>query len=163
LLGNLIDHSDSADFSQSEQKYRHYEQLLAEQRRIQALVEQVDPELRKEVDENMRHEIAVSRMLAQSEPTTPPEYADAFPSALSKPNRYSLQSLTSPPGIINRPSRASTQLTSPPNLYNRPFSSHNPNLPSQSMPGSRRQSDDEEDEDDFLYNFDASVHRAAAK
>lgn len=108
----------------------------------------------------------MSQMIAQSEPTTPPEYADAFPSIFSKPNRYSSASLTSPPGIVNRPARAATQMTSPPFQYNRPFTSSgvsSVNLPSHSVPGSRRQSDDEEEADDFLYNFDASVHRAAAK
>ena len=104
----------------------------------------------------------MSQMIAQSEPTTPPEYADAFPSIFSKPNRYSSASLTSPPGIVNRPARAATQLTSPGFQYNRPFTS-SANLPSHSVPGSRRQSDDEEEADDFLYNFDQSVHRAAAK
>lgn len=104
----------------------------------------------------------MAQMIAQSEPTTPPEYADAFPSIFSKPNRYSSASLTSPPGIVNRPSRATSQLTSPPFQYTRPFTSSS-NLPSQSVPGSRRQSDDEEEADDFLYNFDSSLHRAAAK
>lgn len=149
--------------SPSEQKYRHYEQLLAEQRRIQAFIAEVDPDTRREVDDQMRHEDAVSQMIAQSEPTTPPEYADAFPSIFSKPNRYSSASLTSPPGIVNRPARASTQLTSPGFQYNRPYTSSGANLPSHSVPGSRRQSDDEEEADDFLYNFDASVNRAAAK
>lgn len=104
----------------------------------------------------------MSQMIAQSEPTTPPEYADAFPSIFSKPNRYSSASLASPPGLVNRPARASTQLTSPHFNYNRPVTS-SANLPSYSVPGSRRQSDDEEENDDYLYNFDASVHRAAAK
>ena len=147
---------------QSEQKYRHYEQLLAEQRRIQAFIAEVDPETRREVDDQRRHEDAVSQMIAQSEPTTPPEYADAFPSIFSKPNRYSSASLASPPGIANRPARASTQLTSPGFQYNRPFTSSG-TLPSHSVPGSRRQSDDEEEADDYLYNFDQSLHRAAAK
>lgn len=106
----------------------------------------------------------MAQMIAQSEPTTPPEYADAFPSIFSKPNRYSSASLTSPPGLVNRPTRAATQLTSPPFQYSRPYTSSGAtNLPSHSVPGSRRQSDDEEEADDFLYNFDSSLHRAAAK
>ncbi|KAM0714024.1 hypothetical protein Q7P37_010988 [Cladosporium fusiforme] len=154
--------SPEADIGeQSEQKYRHYEQLLAEQRRIQAYIAEVDPDTRREVDDHRRHEDAVAQMIAQSEPTTPPEYADAFPSIFSKPNRYSSASLTSPPGIVNRPTRAATQLTSPPFQYSRPLTS-SANLPSHSMPGSRRQSDDEEEADDYLYNFDSSLHRAAA-
>lgn len=136
---------------------------MAEQRRIQAFIAEVDPDTRREVDDHMRHEDAVAQMIAQSEPTTPPEYADAFPSIFSKPNRYSSASLTSPPGIVNRPTRAATQLTSPPFKYSRPLTSSSSNLPSHSMPGSRRQSDDEDEADDFLYNFDSSLHRAAAK
>jgi len=88
------DTSQAGNYSRlppSEQKYRHYEQLLAEQRRIQAFIEQVDPDLRREVDENRRHEHTISEMLAQSEPTTPPEYADAFPSALGRPNHTLLR------------------------------------------------------------------------
>ncbi|KAL1583038.1 hypothetical protein WHR41_08483 [Cladosporium halotolerans] len=159
--GDTMQNGAFSKISPSEQKYRHYEQLLAEQRRIQAFIAEVDPETRREVDDHRRHEDAVAQMIAQSEPTTPPEYADAFPSIFSKPNRYSSASLTSPPGIVNRPSRATSQLTSPPFQYTRPFTSSS-NLPSQSVPGSRRQSDDEEEADDFLYNFDSSLHRAAA-
>jgi len=159
--GDTMQSGAFARVSPSEQKYRHYEQLLAEQRRIQAFIAEVDPDTRREVDDHRRHEDAVSQMIAQSEPTTPPEYADAFPSIFSKPNRYSSASLASPPGLVNRPARASTQLTSPHFNYNRPVTS-SANLPSYSVPGSRRQSDDEEETDDYLYNFDASVHRAAA-
>nr|OQO30390.1 hypothetical protein B0A51_02350 [Rachicladosporium sp. CCFEE 5018] len=147
----------------AEREYRHYEQLLAEQRRIQAFIEQVDPDTRREVEDNMRHEHAVAQMIAQSEPTTPPEYADAFPSALSKPNRYSSSSVMSPPGITNRGSRSNTQLTSPAGHYAQACNGNNAsNIPSQSVPGSRRHSDDEEEDDDFLFDFNANAHRAAA-
>lgn len=148
---------------QSEQKSRFYESLLAEQRRIQAYIEQIDPETRREVDENLRHEHAVSQMIAQSEPTTPPDFGDAFPTALSKPNRYSTTSLTSAPSMNARQNRSSAQFTSPPNTLARLYSAGNGNLPSQSVPGSRRHSDDEEDFDDFIPSFDTSTHRANAK
>ncbi|KAF1831044.1 mRNA binding protein-like protein Pumilio 2 [Decorospora gaudefroyi] len=82
---------------------------------------------------------------AHSQPTTPPEYneGNGFPSALSRPNRFSMSSIN--PGMTTgttRSSRANSQVTSPPgNLAG------NGNLPSHSMPGSRRNSD--EDHDDF--------------
>ena len=81
----------------------------------------------------------------QSEPTTPPEYRDhAFPSAFSRSNRYSSSSITSPPGLNTRSSRSGSQLTSPPSeliqtLHN---SLNSDMLPSKSVPGSRRGSND---------------------
>ncbi|KAK8200012.1 mRNA binding protein-like protein Pumilio 2 [Phyllosticta capitalensis] len=83
----------------------------------------------------------------QSEPTTPPEYRDnGFPSAFSRPQRYSVQSFTSPHShthsnttLSNRPSRSGSQITSPPHIHH--GISH---MPSKSMPGSRRGSDEEE-------------------
>lgn len=169
---------------QSERRIRQIESLLEQQRRINAELEQVDDDTRREVEEGLRHERAVTQMIAQSEPTTPPEYQDAFPSmcssdaahlsistdlfglaALTRPNRYSTTSLTSPPGINSRPSRSSAHFTSPPGGFARPYTAtNNSNLPSQSVPGSRRQSDDEEEEDDFLFrSYDSTLHRAAAK
>ncbi|EME47358.1 hypothetical protein DOTSEDRAFT_69329 [Dothistroma septosporum NZE10] len=146
----------------SERAARHYENLLQAQRKIQEELEKVDAETRREVDENIRHEHSVTQLFAQSEPTTPPEY-HVYPNNFSRTNRYSTASLTSPPGIVTRPNRSSTQLTSPSAGFARTYTTNNAsNLPSQSVPGSRRQSDDEEDEADFLYNYDNSVRRAAA-
>ena len=79
-----------------------------------------------------------------SEPTTPPDYSDTgFPTSLSRPNRFSINSVTSPPGLNNRFSQSSSQLASPSggivngrNLPQKP--------PAKSMPGSRRNSEDEE-------------------
>ena len=168
-----------ANPQQSERRMRHIENLLEQQRRIAAELEQVDGATRREVEDGLRHERAVTQMIAQSEPTTPPEYQDAFASlslenygprplltrfigAVNRPNRYSTASLTSPPGITSRPNRSSTQLTSPSAGVIRPYTAnHASNLPSQSVPGSRRQSDDEE-EDDFLF-YESNIHRAAAK
>jgi hypothetical protein len=80
---------------------------------------------------------------AHSQPTTPPEYneGNGFPTAFSRPNRFSMSSIN--PGMsATRDSRANSQVTSPPtNVMG------NGNLPSQSMPGSRRNSD--EDHDNF--------------
>lgn len=81
----------------------------------------------------------------QSEPTTPPEYRDqVFPSAYSRTNRYSTSSLTSPPGLNNRSSRSGSQLTSPPTELAQTLHNHvtSDTLPSKSVPGSRRGSND---------------------
>ncbi len=63
---------------QSERRIRHIEGLLEQQRRIAAELEQVDDETRREVEQGLVHERAVTQMIAQSEPTTPPEYQDPF-------------------------------------------------------------------------------------
>lgn len=81
----------------------------------------------------------------QSEPTTPPEYRDhAFPSVFSRNNRYSASNLTSPPGLNNRSSRSGSQLTSPPTELAQTLHNHinSDTLPSKSVPGSRRGSND---------------------
>ncbi|KAF7186066.1 Pumilio domain-containing protein C6G9.14 [Pseudocercospora fuligena] len=149
----------------SERAARHYETLLQAQRKIEEELAKVDADTRREVDENLRHEQAVTQLFAQSEPTTPPEYHSVLASNnFSRPNRYSAASLTSPPGIANRPNRSSTQLTSPHMAYARASyaGQSNSNLPSQSVPGSRRQSDDEEEDDDFIYGYENALRRAGA-
>ena len=90
-----------------------------------------------------------------SQPTTPPEYSDSngFPTALSRPNRFSMSSIT--PGMTTpRGSRSGSQITSPPSSTpgNQGTGNGNGYLPSKSMPGSRRNSDEEGDDfenDDF--------------
>jgi len=80
---------------------------------------------------------------AHSQPTTPPEHSEGngFPTAFSRPNRFSMSSINA--GMIsNRDSRANSQVTSPPSTFQ-----GNGGLPSHSMPGTRRNSD--EDHDDF--------------
>lgn len=80
----------------------------------------------------------------QSEPTTPPEYRDQFPSVFSRSNRYSMGSLASPPGLNNRSSRSGSQLTSPPSEIAQTLHNHinSDTLPSKSVPSSRRGSND---------------------
>lgn len=157
--------TDSTNTSQSERAARHYETLLQAQRKIEEELAKVDADTRREVDENIRHEQAVTQLFAQSEPTTPPEYHSVLASSnLPRPNRYSAASLTSPPGISNRSHHSSTHLTSPPAAYARAYTgNNNSNLPSQSVPGSRRQSDDEEEDDDFIYGYENALRRAGAK
>ncbi|KAL8641693.1 MAG: hypothetical protein Q9228_001524 [Teloschistes exilis] len=81
----------------------------------------------------------------QSEPTTPPEYRDQVPASLPRTNRYSTSSLASPPGLNNRSSRSGSQLTSPPSEVGPAMQSGgsiSTGLPSKSVPGSRRGSND---------------------
>jgi hypothetical protein len=86
-------------------------------------------------------------LTAVSEPTTPPEYNEnGFSSQFSRSNRYSMNNITSPPGLGNRFSQSSSQITSPPSGS---FSSNGlyhqtQKPPAKSMPGSRRNSDEEE-------------------
>jgi hypothetical protein len=78
-----------------------------------------------------------------SEPTTPPDYSDpGFPTSFSRPNRFSYNSVTSPPGLNNRFSQSSSQLASPSGIVN--GRNPPPKPPAKSMPGSRRNSEDEE-------------------
>ena len=81
----------------------------------------------------------------QSEPTTPPEYRDqVFPSVFARSNRYSASSLASPPGLNSRPSRSGSQITSPPTEIAQTLHNHinSDTIPSKSVPGSRRGSND---------------------
>src|SRR4051794_35737469 len=98
----------------------------------------------------------------QSEPTTPPEYRETnsgFPSVFSRPNRYSTSSLTSPPGLYNRPGRSGSQLTSPQSgIMQSSRLVMDDKLPSKSVPGSRRNSD--EDEKEEAVRQDPTSHRS---
>lgn len=107
----------------------------------------------------------------QSEPTTPPEYRETssgFPSMFSRPNRYSTSSLTSPPGLVfNRPGRSGSQIASPPSsVMQSSASTSNPpqhfgfddQLPSRSVPITRRNSD--EDEKEEAVRQDPTSHRS---
>ncbi|KAL1306571.1 hypothetical protein AAFC00_005256 [Neodothiora populina] len=145
----------------SERKARQYEELLAQQRRIQAQMALIDPETRLAVEEHQRLEQDISLFTSghQSEPTTPPDYY----SSLSRPssNRFSSASLASPPGIHTRPAHSVSQFTSPQAAFVRPFTSHaSSTIPSQSVPASRRGSDEEEE--DYAYGFADLNHRSAA-
>lgn len=85
-----------------------------------------------------------------SQPTTPPEYSDSngFPTALSRPNRFSMSAINQ--GLATpRGSRSGSQITSPPSGSQ---GQQGNGYPSKSVPGSRRNSDEEGDDfdnDDF--------------
>ncbi|KAL9085522.1 MAG: hypothetical protein Q9165_007567 [Trypethelium subeluteriae] len=101
----------------------------------------------------------------QSEPTTPPEYREnGLTSAYPRPNRYSTSSITSigsPPGLT-RVSRAGSQLTSPADHARQPHHHTSSNLPSRSVPSSRRHSDEEDEQEDWSRNITDFDHRSAA-
>ncbi|KAF1944856.1 ARM repeat-containing protein [Clathrospora elynae] len=124
-----------------ERRRLEHEYLREQRRRFEAEMELADLQARREEDEI--HRLSTDVRYGHSQPTTPPEYneGNGFPTAFSRPNRFSMSSIN--PSITTpRGSRANSQVTSPPsNILG------NGNLPSQSMPGSRRNSD--EDHDDF--------------
>lgn len=105
----------------------------------------------------------------QSEPTTPPEYSthressSGFPTVLSRPNRYSTSSLTSPLGqLYNRPGRSASTLTSAqfgmlPSRF-----TMDENVIMKSGSGSKRGSD-EEDDKELVVRQDSSSHRSSGR
>lgn len=144
---------------QIEKKRMEYEKIR-EQKRL------FDAELAK-------HEVELGAMLEehgrlsghQSEPTTPPEYRpeyrenpSGFPNSLSRPNRYSLSSLQSPPGLANRSARSGSVLASPQSGVPLSRFAFDDQLPSWSVPGSRRNSD--EDEKEEAVRQDPTSHRS---
>lgn len=137
-----------------------YERLREHRRRFEAEIHKLDAQQRQEERElHQMQEDFAARYGHQSEPTTPPEYRDTsgFPSIFSRPNRYSTSSLASPPGVLNRNSRSGSLLTSPlsgtlPSRF--PFDDG----PSRSVPGSRRNSD--EDEKEEAVRQDPTSHRS---
>ncbi|TVY35633.1 Pumilio domain-containing protein [Lachnellula subtilissima] len=148
-----------------EKKKLEYERLREQKRRFEAEMQLLDLQQRREEQELAQMQEDIGRTNNkntghQSEPTTPPEYRETtsgFPSVFSRPNRYSASSLTSPPGLYNRPGRSGSQLTSPQSgiLQSRVMDDK---LPSKSVPGSRRNSD--EDEKEEAVRQDPTSHRA---
>lgn len=140
---------------QIEKKRLEYEKIR-EQKRL------FDAELAK-------HEVELGHMLEehgrlsghQSEPTTPPEYREnpsGFPTVFSRPNRYSLSSLTSPPGMANRSARSGSVLASPQSGIPLSRFAFDDQLPSWSVPGSKTNSD--EDEKEEAVRQDPTSHRS---
>ncbi|KAL8717901.1 MAG: hypothetical protein Q9225_004911 [Loekoesia sp. 1 TL-2023] len=131
------------------EKKRMELELLQEQRKIfNKEMERLSLQTAREKQEldQMTQDLQHINLAAghQSEPTTPPEYRDQFPSVFSRNNRYSMSSLASPPGVNNRSSRSGSQLTSPPSEIAQTLHNHisSDTLPSKSVPGSRRGSTD---------------------
>ncbi|KAK0706462.1 armadillo-type protein [Lasiosphaeria miniovina] len=147
-----------------EKKRLEYERLREHKRRFEAEIHKLDAQQRQEERElqMMQQDLASGRFAGhQSEPTTPPEYRETssgFPTMFSRPNRYSTSSLTSPPGIFNRPGRSGSQLTSPQAGLVQSRFAFDDQLPSRSVPGSRRNSD--EDEKEEAVRQDPTSHRS---
>ncbi|CAI6333901.1 unnamed protein product [Periconia digitata] len=126
-----------------EKKKLEYEYLKEQRRRFEAEMELIDLQSRRDEEEINRLSTDI-RYGKHSQPTTPPEYSNAskgFPTSLSRPNRFSMSSingLTTP-----RSAHSGSQLASPPSAP----ANTNGFLSAKSMPGSRRNSD--EDGDDF--------------
>ena len=118
-------------------------------------MELIDLQARREEDEMHRLATDLSRFGTagnQSEPTTPPEHREAILNPVIRPSRFSSASMTSPPVVAvnsTRPSRSGSQIASPSTEISSTVSSQSTTIiPSKSVPGSRRDSD-EEDADDY--------------
>lgn len=149
---------------QIEKKRMEYEKIREQRRRFEAEMQKLDLQQRREEQELAAMQEDLGRIAGhQSEPTTPPEYRDAagFPSVFSRPNRYSTSSLISPPGLLyNRPARSGSQLTSPHGSIMQSVRgfAYDDGLPARSMPGTRRNSD--EDEKEEAVRQDPTSHRS---
>ncbi|CAK7267437.1 hypothetical protein SEPCBS119000_002549 [Sporothrix epigloea] len=165
-----------------EKKRLEYEKLREQKRRFEAEMHKLDQQQLRDEQELAAMQEDLGRIGAvaalgtaghQSEPTTPPERhetSSGFPSILSRPNRYSTSSLTSPPGLLHsRPGRSGSQVTSPQSgtiqssasalsatdIRNFGFDDQ---LPSRSVPITRRNSDEHEKED--AVRQDPTSHRS---
>lgn len=151
------------------QEYQAMQHLqLIEKKRLE--YEKIREQKRLFDAELAKHEVELGHMLEehgrlsghQSEPTTPPEYREnpsGFPSVFSRPNRYSLSSLTSPAGMANRSARSGSVLTSPQSGIPLSRFAFDDQLPSWSVPGSSRNSDDDEKEE--AVRQDPTSHRSS--
>ncbi|CAI6098499.1 unnamed protein product, partial [Clonostachys chloroleuca] len=151
---------DHAQDYNLEQKKAEYERIVNQRRRFELEMQILDQRSRREAAELAQLEEEVVRVTGhQSEPTTPPEHYSGFPSALSRPSRYSMSSLTSPPGFQSRSARSGSQLTSPPaGMIGGSRYGWDDHLPSRSVPITRRNSDDEER--DEAVRQDPTSHRS---
>ncbi|KAJ9238826.1 hypothetical protein DTO169E5_4659 [Paecilomyces variotii] len=130
-----------------EKKRQHIEYMREQKKRFEADMKLLDLQHEREKQEMDQ----LARDLAQaglsgpvSEPTTPPEYRDSgFPTVFSRPTRFSTSSVTSSPGIFNV--FAPSQVTSPQSNQARSSAAQTPNnrFSVQSVPGSRRNSEEE--------------------
>lgn len=147
--------------NQIEKKKLEYERIREQRRRFELEMQRLDQEYRREARELAQMEEEVRLGGHQSEPTTPPEHHSGFPSIFSRPSRYSMSNLTSPPGFHNRPARSGSQLISPPSGMIQGQGRHawDDALPSRSTPATRRNSDDEEKDDAFRQSL--ASHRSA--
>lgn len=130
-------------------------ELLAEKRRQFEAEFDMQQQQKKQALEELARDLSRVNLApgAVSEPTTPPEHREqnGFPSLISRPNRFSMSKLTSPPSAPNGLTRlgySSSQLASPPPEPATKSSAPAPQSPTKpsakSMPGSRRNSEEED-------------------
>jgi hypothetical protein len=146
---------------QLEKKKLEYERIREQRRRFELEMVKLDQQSRREAQELAQMEEEMTRVTGhQSEPTTPPEHysSSGFPTAFSRPSRYSMSSVASPPGFQNR-FRSGSQLASPPATTMPARYGWDDAVPSRSVPTTRRNSDDEERDEAFRQ--DLSNHRSA--
>ena len=150
---------------QLEKKKLEYEKIVEQRRRFEAEMQKLAAQQRLEEMELLRMQEDLGRGAAltghMSEPTTPPEYRETsagFPTMFSRPNRYSTSSLVSPHTFSNRPGRSGSQLTSPQSSMMPSRFNFDDQIPSRSVPGSRRNSDDDEKEE--ALRQDPTSHRS---
>jgi hypothetical protein len=153
-----------------ERKRVEYEKIREQKRRFEVEMQKLDQQQRREEQELAQMTEDLGRFTSRdnmaghlSEPTTPPEYretATGFPTMFSRPNRYSTSSLTSPPGLYNRQSRSGSQVASPQSGVMQSRLAFDDQLPSRSVPGSRRNSD--EDEKEEAVRQDPTSYRATS-
>ncbi|KHJ35245.1 putative rna-binding protein [Erysiphe necator] len=110
------------DYGQSlEKKKLEYERLREQKRLYEAEMQLLDLKQRRDEQELAQMQEDLGRCANtdqghQSQPTTPPEFNESpsgFPSAFSRPNRYSTSSLNSPLNLFNSSGRSGTHITSP--------------------------------------------------
>ncbi|KAI4161670.1 MAG: hypothetical protein LQ342_004678 [Letrouitia transgressa] len=128
-----------------EKKKVDYEKMKEQQKQFEQEFKRLEQQEKRELDIMAQDLTKINLSGHQSEPTTPPEYHDQVsPSTYSRHNRYSTPNLTSPPGLYNRSGRSGSQITSPPAELAQTLHNHisSDTLPSKSVPGSRRGSND---------------------
>ena len=149
---------------QIEKKQQEYARIREQKRRFEVEMQKLDQVSRREEQElaKLKEDLRGMNLSGhQSEPTTPPEYRESssgFPTMFSKPNRYSTSSLVSPPGLFSRQSGTGSQLASPQSGIQHSRFSYDDQLPTRSVPGSRRNSD--EDEKAEAVRQDPTSHRS---
>ncbi|KAL7926642.1 putative RNA-binding protein [Trichoderma austrokoningii] len=148
------DFNASQDYNPIEKKRQEYERIREQRRLFELEMRALDQKQRLEAMELVRMEEEIHRFAGhQSEPTTPPEYRstnNGFPSIFSRPNRFSTSSITSPPGLFGRPVRSGSLLDSPVHgagSLQQPYGLDDAQMPSRSVPITRRNSDDDDIEE----------------
>jgi hypothetical protein len=142
IFNHICGHSRAlslTDTYQLQKRKEEYEALREQRNRTQTELELFELRTKDELQRLEKDIYRLSMSGHQSEPTTPPEYRDnGFPSAISRPNRLSLASMASTPGIGSIASPRATRSGS--QSINSSFTAQG-----LSVPGSRRWSDEETD------------------